>query len=121
MMEERKTKEIVNSISEMSKRREELVKTSELIEVNAKPLKKMIGNAPGETNGNSSKLIAAGIALIAFPDPTVSDILGTSLIAAGVIKNRMKEPTVADVYQEIQKTAKNLRKMERELLLGGKF
>ena len=36
--------------------------------------------------GNNSFLIKVGLALIAFPDPTITDILGSALVAVGIMQ-----------------------------------
>ncbi|MDH7563995.1 MAG: hypothetical protein QHH24_03810 [Candidatus Bathyarchaeota archaeon] len=61
--------------------------------------------------GKKPWLIKVGLALIAFPDPTISDILGTAMVAAGVVQEGIKRQTlhVDDVYTTFQKTMKSLR------------
>jgi len=51
--------------------------------------------------GNNSTLVKLGLLLIAFPDPTVSDILGSALVAAGLIQMKMRNSAlhVEDVYK----------------------
>jgi hypothetical protein len=60
--------------------------------------------------GNNSFLIKAGIALIAFPDPTITDILGSALVAVGVVQLKMKRSTlhVEDVFRTFPKVIKEL-------------
>ncbi len=62
-------------------------------------------------NGKRSRLIKVGLALIAFPDPTISDIVGTAIVAAGVVQEGIKRRTlhVDDVYKTFQTTFKELR------------
>jgi hypothetical protein len=59
---------------------------------------------------NNSRLIKIGLALIAFPDPTISDILGTALIAVGTIQQGIRRRTiyVEDVYKTFQRTLKEV-------------
>lgn len=59
---------------------------------------------------NNSFLIKAGLALIAFPDPTITDILGSALVAAGVVQLKMKRSTlhIEDVYKTFPKVIKEL-------------
>ncbi len=45
-------------------------------------------------SGNKSFLIKAGLAMIVFPEPFVSDILGTSLLAAGAVQQGIKSQSV---------------------------
>jgi hypothetical protein len=60
--------------------------------------------------GNNSVLIKLGLALIAFPDPTISDILGTALVAAGTIQMGIRHHTiyVEDVYRTFHATLKDM-------------
>jgi hypothetical protein len=55
-------------------------------------------------------LIKAGLALIAFPDPTISDIVGSALVAAGLIQLKMKNSAlhVEDVYKTLPQVLKEL-------------
>ncbi|MEM3696271.1 MAG: hypothetical protein QXQ94_02035 [Candidatus Bathyarchaeia archaeon] len=67
--------------------------------------------------GNSSKLIKIGLALIAFPDPTISDIIGSALVAAGMIQQGIRRRTiyVEDVYKTFQSTLKEVWNMRENL------
>jgi len=60
--------------------------------------------------GNNSFLIKAGLALIAFPDPTITDILGSALVAAGIVQLQMKRSAlhIEDVYKTFPKVMKEL-------------
>jgi len=60
--------------------------------------------------GNNSFLIKAGLALIAFPDPTITDILGSAMVAAGIVQMKMKRSAlhVEDVYKTFPKVIKEL-------------
>jgi len=57
-------------------------------------------------NGKRSWLIKVGLALIAFPDPTVSDIVGSLMVAAGLVQEGIKRRTlhVEDVYKTFRST-----------------
>ncbi len=63
---------------------------------------------------NKSILIKVGVALIAFPDPTVSDVVGAALVAAGTVQEGIKRRTlyVDDAVKTFQKTFKELRDMK---------
>ncbi|MEM3700540.1 MAG: hypothetical protein QXL57_06715 [Candidatus Bathyarchaeia archaeon] len=67
--------------------------------------------------GNSSKLIKIGLALIAFPDPTISDIIGSALVAAGMVQQGIRRRTiyVEDVYKTFQSTLKEVWNMRESL------
>jgi len=60
--------------------------------------------------GNKSLLIKAGIAMIAFPDPTISDVIGSAMIAAGLIQMKMRNSAlhVDDVYKTFPRVIKEL-------------
>jgi len=60
--------------------------------------------------GNNSTLIKVGLALIALPDPTISDIIGSALVAAGLIQLKMKHSDlhVEDVYKTFPMVIKEL-------------
>ena len=45
-------------------------------------------------SGNKSFLIKAGLALIVFPEPVVSDMLGTALLAAGAVQQGIKRQSI---------------------------
>jgi len=68
--------------------------------------------------GNQSKLIKLGVALIVFPEPTpISEIVGGSMVAAGVVKKgiRNRAAFAEDVGKDFKKALKELS-LARELL-----
>jgi len=67
--------------------------------------------------GNKSTLIKVGVALIAFPDPTVSDVVGAALVAAGLVQAGIQRRTlhVGDVYKTFQNTMKELRRTKLDI------
>lgn len=67
--------------------------------------------------GNNSTLIKVGLALIALPDPGVSDIVGSALIAAGLIHRKMKNSAlhVEDVYKTFPLVFKELGSLKQSL------
>jgi len=62
-------------------------------------------------DGKHSWLIKAGVALIAFPDPTVSDVVGSAMIAAGLVQEgvRRRSLHIEDVTKTFQRTMQELR------------
>lgn len=60
--------------------------------------------------GSSPILIKLGLALIAFPDPTISDIIGSAMVAAGLMQLKMKNSAlhVEDVYKTFPQVLKEL-------------
>ena len=66
---------------------------------------------------NKPTLIKIGLALIAFPDPTISDIVGTALVVAGTVQARIRRQTLYadDVYKTFQNTFKDLQSVKRNI------
>ena len=69
-------------------------------------------------DGDKGMLIKIGLALIAFPDPTVTDVIGAALVSAGLIQAKIKSSTlhVEDVYKTFPKLIKELQISRRELI-----
>ncbi len=61
--------------------------------------------------GNKNFLIKAGMALIVFPEPIISDALGTALIAAGVIQEGIRRQSIYldDLPKAFKSAMKDLR------------
>ena len=68
--------------------------------------------------GNKSFLIKAGLALIAFPDPIISDVIGSAMIAAGLIQLKMRNSTlyVDDVYKTFPRVVKELGTIKSQMV-----
>jgi len=68
--------------------------------------------------GDKTKLVKIGLALIAFPEPAVSDIVGTFLVSVGIIQAKIKRSTlhVEDVYKTFPRVIKELQISKRELI-----
>jgi hypothetical protein len=66
---------------------------------------------------NKSVLIKVGLALIAFPDPTISDVIGGLLVAAGTVQAGIRHRTiyVEDVYKTFQDTFRNIRNVKNNV------
>jgi hypothetical protein len=69
-------------------------------------------------HGKKPFLIQVGIALIAFPDPTISDVVGAAFIAAGLIQLKMQNSAlhVEDVYKTFPKVVRELSTIKLGLL-----
>jgi len=106
-------KELVVTLRELSASYKETGNLMKGIINETKFLKRLIGEPNPEAR--RSWLIAAGIALIAFPDPTISDLLGAILVAAGLAKSRMKQLSILDAYKAFQGTVKELNEIRWEL------
>jgi hypothetical protein len=77
---------------------------------------KSVGPNVGQTknlwkHGRKPLLIQAGLALIVFPEPFVSDVLGTSLLAAGAVQEGIKRQSVFidDMPKAFNSAMKTLR------------
>lgn len=69
-------------------------------------------------DGNKSRLIKLGLALIVFPEPTpISETVGTCLLAAGAIQKGIRSRTfyIEDVYKTFQEVLKDVRSAKRTL------
>jgi hypothetical protein len=68
--------------------------------------------------GKRPILIQIGIALIAFPDPTISDVIGAAFVAAGLIQLKMRNSAlhVEDVYKTFPKVFKELSTIKQGLV-----
>ena len=66
---------------------------------------------------NKSKLVKIGVALILFPDPTISDLVGTGLVAAGLLHDRIKNSGLflEDVYKTYPRLLKELQSARQSL------
>ena len=93
----------------------ELCKNLREAAITAKNLKQYIEEKEGDEN-SSSKLIKLGIALIALPEPILSDALGTALIAAGLLKRKARKIGVRDVYREMYKAANRIKEAAEYLI-----
>jgi hypothetical protein len=65
-------------------------------------------------NGHKSLLIKVGLALLVFPEPIISDALGTALLAAGAVQEGIKRQAVyvddmPKAFNSAMKTLKNTK------------
>ena len=61
--------------------------------------------------GNKNMLMKAGLALIVFPEPIVSDILGSALLAAGAVQEGIRRQSIYldDLPKALKSTLRDLR------------
>jgi len=69
----------------------------------------------GEVKKSGSKLITLGVALITFPEPIISNALGTALLAAGLYKRKIRKIGVKDVYEEVSQALEYIKDTQRTL------
>lgn len=112
IMKPNELKDLVAAFRELSLSHEEFGKVFSGVVDRARPLKRLLGDSNAEAKAKDSRLIAAGMALIAFPDPTITDLIGVALIAAGLI--RMRQLTVADVYREFLDVYRKVESITQE-------
>ncbi len=70
--------------------------------------------------GNKSKLIQIGMALIVFPEPTpVSEIVGAGFLAAGVVQKGIKNQSLymEDIPKDLKKAFKEIYSQRSNLRL----
>lgn len=108
--------EIAASLYQLRKRLREQVRTINGVTDETRRLKELIGQKV-EQKTKESWLIKAGVALILFPDPTITDLVGGCLIATGILTNRNRQFTAADVCKEFRKTMKNFASTSSRLTL----
>ena len=65
---------------------------------------------------NQSKLVKLGLVLIAFPDPTISDIVGGFLVSVGLLQAKIRHSTlhIEDVYKTFPEVIKELHSIRLE-------
>jgi len=108
-------RELAATIRELSRSYEEFGNVLSGVVDTLRPLKRIIGDPNVEAKAEGSRMIAAGIALIAFPDPTITDLIGVGLVAAGLLENKMRQITVVDTYREFQEVIGRVGDISREL------
>jgi hypothetical protein len=98
-------KAVVNAVNELSESYADLAQSMRATTCNVRTAKQLW------RSGRKSVLIKVGLALIAFPDPTISDIVGSALVAAGVVQEGIRRRTlhVDDVYKTFQNTLRQIR------------
>ncbi|MGC8997973.1 MAG: hypothetical protein ACP5JW_01010 [Candidatus Bathyarchaeia archaeon] len=69
-------------------------------------------------NGNKPWLVKLGLALIVFPEPFLSDVLGSLLIAAGTVQEGIRRRTlhIEDVPKTFQSVMRELRASEERIV-----
>jgi len=112
-MELSEMKTVIASFRELGLSYEEFCNILRSAADDVRPLKRLIGNPNAEPV--DSWLVKTGIALIAFPDPTISDLIGSIMVAAGLVKRRTKQLTMADVRIEFRDVTKSLEEIRHEL------
>jgi len=68
-------------------------------------------------DGKHSRLIKIGVALIAFPDPTISDVVGSALVVAGLVQEAIRRRSlhVDDVAKTFQQTMREMQDLKKHI------
>lgn len=112
-MDLKRALEISRDLRSFGQTLKEFTRTVNDIRSIARSVKRLSGNPSGNDLG--SKLIAAGMACIVFPEPIVSDLLGSTLIAAGALLRARKGPSMADIFREMRKITADLKEISVKL------
>jgi hypothetical protein len=106
---------IVTALRELGVSYEETAKLMRGVTEDTKSLGPLWGK-PGAGAQRKSQLIKLGVALIAFPIPTVGikKSLGAILVAAGLVQERMKHIHVTDVYATFQDVYSEIWKLQQK-------
>lgn len=102
-------KELVNAVKELTASYHELYSLMKGTANGVHEFRNLIGDEQGSSK---SSLVKLGIALILFPDPTISDILGSALIATGLAYSKIKPPPIyiRDVYSTIEDELETIKR-----------
>lgn len=111
-MDPEEAREIIKDIRVIGQTYREVFNAMNSVSNVIKPVKRLFSD---EKSRFGSKLITAGVALIVFPEPIVSDVMGTTLIAAGTLISRIREPNVVDIYRELRRINRSLGSFNREV------
>ncbi|MBX5326930.1 MAG: hypothetical protein ACQXXH_07160 [Candidatus Bathyarchaeia archaeon] len=106
-----KTKELKDNIEILREINKDYVEMSEILNDNLKSVARETRSLNKLWRSkNHSKLVKIGMALILFPDPTISDVVGTAMVAAGLLHNKVKNSGLylEDVYKTYPKLLKEL-------------
>lgn len=111
MVKTEEMKTAIKSLEELNRNRAEVMQAMKGTSAQVQATKKLW------RKGNNPVLIKVGLALIAFPDPTISDIVGTFLVAAGAVQQGIRRRTlyVEDVYKTFQGTLKEVARTKESV------
>lgn len=103
-MKNEELKTMVNVVNELNESYMDFIKSMKGTAQETRMTKKLW------RGGNNSLLIKLGVALVVFPEPIISDVVGTFLIAAGTVQQGIKRHTiyVDDVYKTFHNTMREI-------------
>ncbi|MCS7120800.1 MAG: hypothetical protein RMJ07_06100 [Nitrososphaerota archaeon] len=67
--------------------------------------------AGSRANSIGSKMIKVGFGCVMFPEPFISDLIGSALIVAGMLIKKTGGRNIAEVLREAQRSMSVLRKI----------
>jgi len=117
-VENMKKEEMNNLVNILNELKKDYKETAEILKSDVKGVSQSIDLKQLFRAKNKPGLIKIGLALIAFPDPTISDILGSAFIAAGLLQAKIKCSAlyVEDVYKTFPKVMKNIEETKQKLI-----
>jgi len=102
------------TITKVAKECKELYNTinSAKNSIDCKEVNKHVNRISNKGKRNlGNKITSLGIALIAFPDPTISDLVGSALVLTGQYIQRKSSIGIEDVYREFNKIGSKLKEI----------
>jgi len=108
-LDESDLKDVVDAAKELG---ESYHETASLLSGYAEGVQETNGLCSSGNKGTGAALVSLGVALIAFPEPTlISDVLGCGIVGAGLAYQRLVPPplSVADIYASIESQMACLR------------
>lgn len=106
------------NIAKVAKEYNELYSTinSAKDSIDCKEVNKHVNKITKKGKSNfGNKITSLGIALIAFPDPTISDIIGSALVLSGQYIQRRSPIGIEDVYKEFNNIGLELKRQQNNL------
>jgi hypothetical protein len=111
-MKKEEAKVMVTAVDELSESYADLIQAIKGTTREAQATKKLW------RDGNKSKLIKLGLALIVFPEPTpISETIGSMLVAAGAVQAGIRKRSLYsdDVFKTFQNTMKEIRDIKHDV------
>ncbi|MEM3642213.1 MAG: hypothetical protein QXH37_09865 [Candidatus Bathyarchaeia archaeon] len=110
-MKSDEAKTVANALTELSESYADFINSLNGTVKTVKASKKLWNN------GSKPWLIKLGVALLVFPEPVISDILGSFLIAAGTVQEGIRRRTlhVEDVPKTFKTIIKELQTVEENV------
>jgi len=115
LVKRQEAKDLADSINQLSLNREE---TGNIINSAMRGYASELHSAQKLwKKGSNPALIKAGLALIAFPDPIVTDIIGSAMVVAGLIQLKMRNSAVhiEDLYKTFPEILKELGSIKQHV------